>query len=53
MNLLGYGLIGIGVILLGMGLLSLKWKQRTWPRQFITGLILIAAGIYLLLYPAA
>ncbi len=53
MNLLGYGLIVLGVVLLGMGLLSLKWKQRTWLRQFITGIVLIAAGIYLLLYPAA
>jgi succinate dehydrogenase hydrophobic anchor subunit len=53
MNLLGYGLIVLGVILLGMGLLSRKWGQRTWLRQFITGIILIIAGIYLLLYPTA
>ena len=52
MNLLSYGLIGLGVILIGMGLLSLNWKQRTWPRQFVTGLVLIVAGVYFLLYPA-
>ncbi len=52
MNLLSYGLIGLGVILIGMGLLSLKWKQRTWPRQFITGIVLIVGGFYLLWYPA-
>lgn len=51
MNPLSYGLIGLGVILLGMGLLSLKWKQRTWWRQCLNGVILIVGGIYLLLYP--
>lgn len=53
MSLLGYGLIAIGAIVSGMGLLSRKWKQPIWLRPFIMGLILVAAGIYLLLYPPA
>lgn len=53
MSLLGYGLIVLGAVLGGMGLLSRKWGQRTWQRTFLTGLILVAADIYLLFYSPA
>ena len=48
MNLLGYVLIGLGVLLLGMGMLSRKWLQKNWWRQFLNGVISILAGLYLL-----
>ncbi len=53
MNWLGYSLIVLGAALLGMGLLSIRWKRRSWWQQFTTGLVLIAGGIYLLLRPGS
>jgi hypothetical protein len=49
MKVLGFLLLGIGILLVAMGLLSRKWRQSAWGRQFVTGLFVIAAGAYLLL----
>jgi len=48
-NLLGIGLLVLGLIVVGMGLLDRRWGNAGWRLRVLTGLSVAAGGVYFLL----
>jgi hypothetical protein len=48
-NVLGIGLLVLGLIVVGMGLLDWRWGNRGWRLRVLTGLAVAAGGLYFLL----
>lgn len=49
MNVLGIGLLLLGLIVVGMGLLDRRWGNTGWRLRVLTGLAVATGGVYFLL----